>query len=402
MDTQAFIKAQDAVLAYYDGNNYSKKRIKVVRYTMATIAKMVLEDGLELDSSFIAKAKAKKRKSACYWISFCHVVGMLHLAMEGKELGYKMFSSTQQNLMPSTKEFSELLTAYLVYQRKLGKTIQTVAYERWANFRLLQYLEHIGISRSKDITIGHLQGYLVQRIPSLARSTGQAVLVRNRRFFAYLVKKGCVAAKLLPVFDCRIAIPEHVVTTLTKSQAAAIYAAPTSHTAVQARTTAILLCSLILGLRKSDVHALQFSAIDWKRERIQLIQKKTRTPLTIPLPCVVGKAIATYIMDFRPHSDSPYIFLSCTAPYRPIVGSTTVLKDFLTGTPEPLPCGGYHILRRTCASYLLAHGTEPSLIMHLLGQTSMASLDRYLSLDASTMVLSALNAPAIGIPEVLR
>ena len=402
MDTEVFTRAKDAVLAYYLGNNYSKKRIKVVRYTMATITKMVMDGGIELDSGFMAIARKNKKASEDYWTSFNHVVGMIHLAMKGKELGCKTFSKQRQAGMPCIPEFSEALALYVGYQLKLGKSGPTVDNEKRSNSKLLCYLEGIGVSRFKDIEAVHLQGYLMHRIPSLARSTAQATIYRNRRFLKYQIRKGCVSPGLLPIFDCRVAVPRRIVTTLTKSQAKQIHAVPKPQTALQSRTNAVLLCSLVLGLRRSDVYKLKFSEIDWKKEKLHIIQKKTRVPLTLPLPRSVGNAIASYIMDFRPEVSSEHIFLSNKAPFRRIIGNTTALEDFLSDTPEKLACGGYHILRRTCASNLLANGTDTTTIMNILGQTSMNSLDCYLCLDESNMALSPLSSPSIGIPEVLR
>jgi len=61
MDTQAFTEARNVVLAYYQGNNYSEKRIKVVRYTMETITRMVMNADIEFDSGFMAKARKVKK-----------------------------------------------------------------------------------------------------------------------------------------------------------------------------------------------------------------------------------------------------------------------------------------------------------------------------------------------------
>jgi len=73
------------------------------------------------------------------------------------------------------------------------------------------------------------------------------------------------------------------------------------------------------------------------------------------------------------------------------------LKDI----QDPLPSKGYHILRRTCASYLLKSGEELSTILGVLGQRSMSSLDHYLGLDQDIMSLTPLNTNFIGLPEVL-
>lgn len=401
MDKQVFTEARDAVLVYYQGNNYSKNRTETVSNIIKTISMMVMDADIELDSCFMAKAKENRKRSTGYWNSFYHVVGMIHLAMEGKALGCRSFCQKSQESGPTTLEFSDILAIYIEYQFKLGKVRRTVENERRSNSKLLCYLEGIGINRFKQIESIHLQGYLMHGFSSLARSTAQATIYRNRRFIKYLVARGHVSPALLPVFECRVAVPKRVVTTLTESQSRDILSAPKPQTVLQARTNAVLLCSLVLGLRRSDVHKLKLTEIDWKKETIHIIQKKTRVPLKLPLPRNVGIAIASYIMNFRPKVSSEYIFLSIKAPYSQIKGSSNALEDFLSENPDKLSSGGYHILRRTCASYLLANGTAPTTIMHMLGQTSMDSLDYYLCLDEPNMALNPLDSPATGIPEVL-
>lgn len=91
------------------------------------------------------------------------------------------------------------------------------------------------------------------------------------------------------------------------------------------RKYAIFLIMTRLGLRSSDVCELQFSNIDWAKKVITLVQKKTGTPITLPLLPEIEYAINAYIV-VRPESDLPYIFLRNRAPFLPVRNSTLVYE----------------------------------------------------------------------------
>lgn len=76
------------------------------------------------------------------------------------------------------------------------------------------------------------------------------------------------------------------------------------------------------GMRSSDVAGLKFSDIDWGKEEIRIIQKKTGEELLLPLTTAVGNAIFDYAAQERPDSADEHIFLCGTKPYRPISPGT--------------------------------------------------------------------------------
>ena len=57
------------------------------------------------------------------------------------------------------------------------------------------------------------------------------------------------------------------------------------------RTKAIILLAMHLGLRDCDICNLSFQAIDWRNDKIRLIQKKTGEPLLLPLLPDIGLSL---------------------------------------------------------------------------------------------------------------
>ena len=87
-------------------------------------------------------------------------------------------------------------------------------------------------------------------------------------------------------------------------------------TAIGKRDYAILLLAASSGMRAGDIAKIKLSDIDWRKSEVQIIQGKTQIPISLPLQRAVGAALADYILNSRPESESPQIFLRSLAPFQ--------------------------------------------------------------------------------------
>jgi integrase/recombinase XerD len=83
------------------------------------------------------------------------------------------------------------------------------------------------------------------------------------------------------------------------------------------RDYAILVLLARLGLRAGDVAALQWGDVDWHDATFCVAGKTPRTT-RLPLPQEVGDALLGYGEYARPHVPNPHVFLTITAPVRPL------------------------------------------------------------------------------------
>ena len=67
--------------------------------------------------------------------------------------------------------------------------------------------------------------------------------------------------------------------------------------AVSARDAAITLLALTTGLRACDIVGLRLSDIDWRSRTAEIVQQKTRNPLTVPLTALLVVKLADYVLD---------------------------------------------------------------------------------------------------------
>lgn len=229
-------------------------------------------------------------------------------------------------------EYVSELESYVSLLKKQEKAPSSIHLEIWANGGLLAYLESIEIIRFADISTMHLLNYQKLRIPSYAQSSGQVIICHIRHFLKYLILEDKVSPTLLACMQSKVMQKEHVTTILTEEQRQTLMNLPKPTTVKEARENAVILCALWLGLRKSDIYQLKFTEIDWRRQSISLVQKKTREPLVLPLPQKVGNAIADYVLNFRPDYPSAFVFIALRAPYREIIG------NFIIGEKLAPPC----------------------------------------------------------------
>jgi integrase len=171
------------------------------------------------------------------------------------------------------------------------------------------------------------------------------------------------------------------------------------------RDKAIILLALRTGLRAVDIVGLTLSDIDWVNDSITIAQSKTGNAFNIPLTADVGNALSAYICNERPKADTPVVFLSRIAPFRPLSGHSAcyalVQRVFhLAGIRLGSERKGIHVMRHTVASRMLARGVAVTTISSILGHSNKSSTDVYLSTDEARM--SACVLEIAGIPMNCR
>ena len=171
--------------------------------------------------------------------------------------------------------------------------------------------------------------------------------------------------------------------------------------AVGKRDYAMLLLATRLGLRSSDIAGLTFGNLDWGHNLISLVQCKTKKIIELPLLADVGEAIINYLKYGRPISDFQQVFLTASAPYRPVnsmlisgVVSRTIIASGVDIKGRKF---GPHAMRHTLASQLLRNGTSLPVISETLGHSDTQATMNYLRIDINSLMQCALDVPLIPI-----
>ena len=184
---------------------------------------------------------------------------------------------------------------------------------------------------------------------------------------------------------------------------------PDKNTLSGKRDYAVLLLASVTGMRAIDIANLKLSDIQWRRMVIRFVQKKTGVAITLPLEQKAASAIYDYILNSRPETDCPYVFLTEDKPYRKLSDKSSVanilVKYVKQAGVDKTPGDGksFHAFRRNMGVWLLETSTDPELISQILGHQSRDVLKQYLPLVPSKLSICALDFDGIQVrAEVYR
>nr|WP_269746165.1 site-specific integrase [Syntrophaceticus schinkii] len=169
------------------------------------------------------------------------------------------------------------------------------------------------------------------------------------------------------------------------------------------RDYAILFLASHTGLRAVDIANLRLTDLDWVNDTICIVQRKTGRLLILPMETDTGNAIAAYILEGRPESDSEHVFLRTMAPYRKLsdVGAVgNILQKYLKKaglTRSPGDGKSFHGLRRSMGTWMLESGVPLTTISQVLGHKEQDSAKQYLSMDHKRLAECTLDFQGIPI-----
>lgn len=280
--------------------------------------------------------------------------------------------------------YDALLESFCAYARRTVVVKESTVQQAKSPIRgFLFELEDSGFMSLDGVT----RRIISERITHLAgRFSGGlgAMLFGVKIFLRYLHSNGTTND------DLSIAIPELIAPRKRIQEGFSpevidkLLAAADTSTIIGKRDYAIMLLGKQTGLRACDVTNLKRENIDWRQHEIRIVQVKTEVPLTLPLPTESGNAMADYLLNARPKSNSPHIFLSKDQPHRPLKSVGTIIPRYIkkAGVADSVPKrSGFHSFRRSYGKQLLEAETTLDMLSELLGQLNMDSAKPYIAAD---------------------
>lgn len=254
---------------------------------------------------------------------------------------------------------------------------------------VLQFLGHLERTGHRDfsaISPGDVKDFLLMAADKHPGSM-QNVVGALRRFLDYLRSHSLVSIDFRPVLNKPVRRKTRVLPGFTLAEVEAILGRIDTRTNQGKRDYAIILLASHTGLRSIDIVNLRLSHLDWRTDRIHLVQRKTGHPLVLPLEPDTGNAMAQYILEARPKSPSDHVFLRTCAPYRKLAdwGSLdNILAKHLQSAGilrQPGDGKSFHALRRSLGTWMLESGVPLTTISPVLGHKEPDSAKPYLSMD---------------------
>jgi integrase/recombinase XerD len=273
--------------------------------------------------------------------------------------------------------------------------------------QLLTHLRDGGHSSFCGVGLDDVRGFLMAVAPKHQPGMGNTVWA-VKRFFRFLNDFGLsglrVDAMLSQVSPRRV----RVLPRFTQDEIGRLLAVIDTATAVGKRDHAMVRLAVSTGLRCGDITGLRLENIDWRRDEIRIVQRKTSAPLALPLIVEAGNAVADYVLNARPISAAPEVFLRAYAPHVRLTGPTgaLIMNRYLDAADIRHRAGDgktFHALRRSLGTRLIETGTDLPMAAQILGHSRIDSSKRYIALDTDSLRECCLPLTGLGCQaEALR
>jgi integrase/recombinase XerD len=271
----------------------------------------------------------------------------------------------------------------------------TIASHRRTAICFLQHLEKEGITL-KHIRSSNIESYIAKTGKRVNRGTLQHEIAALRGFLRFLAADGRVPVGL----DCQIDTPrlyrlEQLPRALPWETVRTLLQSIDTSSPMGLRDYVIFLLIATYGMRSSEVVAISLEDIQWRQGIIRIHQRKTSSPLELPLTNEVLSALVKHLKRTPPPPPYRRVFLRMRAPMG-ILKPTAVTEAFQSLVRKSgldIPYHGPHCLRHSYAVHLLKNGTSLKTIGDILGHRTAESTSMYLRLSTGDLREVSLSVP---------
>jgi integrase len=302
-------------------------------------------------------------------------------------------SLSTQNVRQLTPKYSNWFEEYVNRLAEIGRRRTTIRGQKPIVKHFLHYLEDCGIYETTQISRDNVLAY----IPAVAekyKRPGDALIIL-RPFLQFLHSENHTDTDFSSVLRVQVPTQRRYYYGFSEQEVSDILSAVKKETSYGKRDYAIIMLAANTGIRAVDALNLKISDIDWDAKVLNIIQHKTEEPLILPLDIPTCNAIADYILNARPETDSPQIFIRNKRPYRKLeswsgyaIIKRAARKAGITWLPEERK--GFHSIRRSIGNRLLEAETPLSMISEILGHAKVDSSKPYMALHHSKLGMCAL------------
>lgn len=293
--------------------------------------------------------------------------------------GIVIASITEQ---PTQVHIPILFTSFCNWMRQQRGTNDSTLY--LYSLDIIELLKNLGEDPSKYDALS-LRNFVLERSKRSGWAAAKRCITATRMFLRFLIADGKCATGLdsaIPsLAHWRLSsLPKY----LQPDEIERVIASCDLSTQSGSRNRAILLLLARLGLRASDIVQLRLCDINWKEAWLQ-VSGKGRYQTRLPLTQELGDAIANYLINNRPQTDTDKIFISAQAPFR-ILGSSSAISKIVARAMHRagISCpsrGAAHVLRHSAASSMLRQGASLQEIAAILRHRYIETTQIYAKVD---------------------
>lgn len=261
------------------------------------------------------------------------------------------------------------------------------------------YLKRLGATSLTELSPALLASFVVDTAPKLARTGKRDLCGMIRVFLRFCHRQRVIANDLSSAVEMpQVFRLADVPRSITWDEVRRMLEAVDRRTARGQRDYAILLLLVTYGLRAHEVAKLTLDDIDWKRERLQIPERKAGHWTAYPLANVVAEALIAYLQSGRPQTKDRHVFFRVLAPRTPISNGaiSAIVALYIRKAGVQVRRAGAHTLRHTCVQRLIDAEFPLKTIGDYVGHRSPQSTEIY-----SKVAVASLRDVAMGDGEAL-
>ncbi len=267
-------------------------------------------------------------------------------------------------------------------------------------YKFCDFLVEHEISNFELLTQGIIRNYLAYIFPSHSQSI-RDVTCYVRTFLRYIQSTGIdIEEKVFLLLCSPKEGKRKVKPIIPQDDIVKIFSIIDRTKSPGKRDYAMILLAANTGLRAIDIANLKRTDIHWSESEIHLVQSKTGRLVSLPIPSEVKDAIADYILNERPESDSENVFLSeRNKPFKTSKAVSNRLQAYVNkaGIARRINDGKtFHGLRRTLGTNMVASGVPFTTVSQVLGHSNTEPTWQYISIDEKGLKKCALSKGSLG------
>ena len=294
--------------------------------------------------------------------------------------------------------FDDVICEYEAYLQQTGKTQKDVRRCVLLTARFLSCAEQMRCTKLSDLSAQHVYAGFQESTSKISFRMKVGAFLRYAHTYNHIaIDLSCI----IPSVTKHTAVPS----VYSPEEIERLLASLDRTTEVGKRNYAVILLIARTGLRASDISELTFDSLHRNKGTIEIVQRKTKVPLSLPLTDEIIAALDDYINNGRSQFEDEHIFLNLRGygVLLPANIGAIVHSSFIRSGIERKGRGsGSHCLRASLASALLTEGNDFYTIQRVLGQRCIQSTKSYVKTDVELLRISALPVPlASGDFEVL-
>ena len=295
------------------------------------------------------------------------------------------------------EEYKKICQLYLEDLKTFGYADQTWRKHEIDLFRFASFLHTRGINPEK-IEAVHLYDYFktLTHLSKASLVTIKGTLTRSLKFFYEHGKTPTDLSEFVP--RIRYYAKAKIDKVWTEEEVTRMLESIDRSNPLGKRDFAIMAIAANLGLRTSDVIALSIDNFDWNNSCIQIVQQKTKEPLTLPISEQIGKAVIDYWMNGRPKTVANELFVQHVLPFQKLSSSMIyhMFNKYYESsgiTVANTHAHGLHSLRHSLASRLLEKDVPVNVISNILGHVDSNTAKSYIQIDIEKLRQCSLEVP---------